>query len=106
MKSEYRRYNIVRASPPDYYTLSQVLRRHYSKSLKDEQIPDIIFIDDGKGKLAKAINMFSALKMCWNKDKPKLIAVEKAVHVSLDWKYYFCVTGKVLALPSDSLSLH
>ncbi len=87
--------------------MSQVLQRRYSKSLKDEQIPDIIFIDGGKGQLAKAIDMFSALKVCWNKDKPKLVAVAKGSERKPGLEtLFFCVTGKGMSLPSDSLALH
>ncbi len=49
----------------------------------------MIFIDDGKGKLAKAINMFSALKMCWNKDKLKLIAIAKGSARKLGFEILF-----------------
>lgn len=108
VKSEYRRYNIVGLPPgDDYAAMSHVLQRRYSKSLKDEQIPDIIFIDGGKGQLAKAIDMFSALKVCWNKDKPKLVAVAKGSERKPGLEtLFFCVTGKGMSLPSDSLALH
>lgn len=108
VRSEYRRYNIKGITPgDDYAAMSQVLQRRYSKTLKDEHIPDIIFIDGGKGQLAKAINIFSSLNVSWNKDKPKLIAVAKGSERKAGLEtLFFSVEGKGMSLPSDSLALH
>jgi excinuclease ABC subunit C len=74
-KTDYRRYNIEGITPgDDYAAMAQALARRY-RDVKDEtKIPDILFIDGGKGQLAQAENYFDDWKQ--NK-KPLLIGVAK-----------------------------
>ena len=79
VKSEFRRYNITGITPgDDYAAMEQVLTRRYSKKdLPDEKIPDIIFIDGGKGQLNQALHVFAQLEVNWDKSHPILIGVAK-----------------------------
>jgi excinuclease ABC subunit C len=64
-KSDYRRYNINNITPgDDYAAMRQALQRRYRKSSEDEderKLPDVLFIDGGKGQLRQAIEVFDEL---------------------------------------------
>ena len=79
LKSEYRRYNVTDITPgDDYAAMEQTLRRRYDKKdLPEDKIPDVIFIDGGKGQLAKALKVFEELNVNWDKNRPILIGVAK-----------------------------
>lgn len=57
--SEYRRYNITDITPgDDYAAMRSVLTRRYSKLVASEgHLPDMIFIDGGKGQLGVAVEV-------------------------------------------------
>lgn len=79
VKSEFRRYNISGITEgDDYAAMDQVLTRRYNKKdLPEDKIPDVIFIDGGKGQLNQAIKLFASLDVNWNKNHPILIGVAK-----------------------------
>lgn len=108
LKSEYRRYNISGITPgDDYAAMNQVLTRRYGKSLEETKVPDIIFIDGGKGQLAQAVEVFDSLDVDWDKSHPKLIGVAKGSDRKAGLETLFFVPeGEGMALPSDSPALH
>ncbi|OCQ51121.1 UvrABC system protein C [Photorhabdus australis subsp. thailandensis] len=107
LRSEYRRYNISGITPgDDYAAMNQVLRRRYGKVLDESKIPDIIFIDGGKGQLAQAINVFQSLEVEWDKTRPQLISVAKGSDRKAGLETLFFATGENMALPPDSSALH
>lgn len=75
LKSDYRRYNIEGITPgDDYAAMAQALKRRYKNANDVTKIPDILFIDGGKGQLAQAEAFFAD----WPEDKcPTLIGVAK-----------------------------
>lgn len=75
LKSDYRRYNIDGITPgDDYAAMAQALARRYKNVQDAEKIPDILFIDGGKGQLSQAEQFFEE----WPHDKkPLLIGVAK-----------------------------
>ncbi|WP_419177446.1 excinuclease ABC subunit UvrC [Catenovulum agarivorans] len=74
MKTDYRKYNITGITPgDDYAAMAQVLSRRYKSPQPEDKIPDIIFIDGGKGQLAQAENYF----VDWPQKMPLLIGVAK-----------------------------
>lgn len=74
LKTDYRKYNISGITPgDDYAAMAQVLARRYKKPQPEDKIPDIIFIDGGKGQLAQAEAYFSD----WNQKMPLLVGVAK-----------------------------
>ena len=59
LKSEYRRFNIegIQAGD-DYAAMEQALTRHYTRIQAGEgQLPDILFIDGGKGQVNKVAHV-------------------------------------------------
>jgi excinuclease ABC subunit C len=57
--SEYRRYNITGITPgDDYAAMRDVLTRRYKKVAAGEgKVPDLVFIDGGKGQLGIAVEV-------------------------------------------------
>ncbi|OWO84600.1 excinuclease ABC subunit C [Photorhabdus luminescens] len=108
LRSEYRRYNINGITPgDDYAAMNQVLRRRYGKALDKSKIPDIIFIDGGKGQLAQAIDVFQSLDVEWDKTRPQLIGVAKGSDRKAGLEtLFFATQDKGIALPPDSPALH
>jgi excinuclease ABC subunit C len=65
-KSDYRRYNIRDITPgDDYAAMRQALQRRYKKTKDDDEdsrkLPDVLFIDGGKGQLRQAVEVFDEL---------------------------------------------
>jgi excinuclease ABC subunit C len=58
-KKEYRKYKVrTVAGPDDYETMREVVRRRYTRVLKDDlPLPDLILIDGGKGQLTAALDV-------------------------------------------------
>lgn len=58
-KKAYRKYHIKSVKgPDDYATMKEVIRRRYSRLLKEgAKLPDLILIDGGKGQLSAAIDV-------------------------------------------------
>ncbi|WP_454877895.1 excinuclease ABC subunit UvrC [Serratia inhibens] len=108
LRSEYRRYNIADITPgDDYAAMAQVLKRRYGKALEEKKIPDVIFIDGGKGQLGMAIDVFNSLNVTWDKNKPLLIGIAKGADRKAGLETLFFVPeGEGISLPSDSPALH
>ncbi|MGQ4275870.1 excinuclease ABC subunit UvrC [Pseudidiomarina sp. E22-M8] len=81
-KSDYRRYNIKGITPgDDYAAMAQALQRRFDpvKNAKIDAapMPDILFIDGGKGQLSQAENYFADWSSEATKAAPLLIGVAK-----------------------------
>lgn len=65
LKSDYRRFNIEDITPgDDYAAMRQALMRRYLKVKKGEgKLPDVLFIDGGKGQLKQAEEVFEELQI-------------------------------------------
>ena len=65
IKTDYRRYNIEGIAPgDDYAALHQALTRRYTRLREEEgRLPDILFIDGGKGQLAQAREVLEELQV-------------------------------------------
>ena len=65
LKSDYRRFNIEDITPgDDYAAMRQALTRRYTRLKKGEgKLPDILFIDGGKGQLAEAEAVLEELQI-------------------------------------------
>ena len=108
LKSDYRRFNIEGITGgDDYAAMEQALLKRYDKPLEPEKIPDIIFIDGGKGQLNRALETFANLKVSWDKSKPLLIGVAKGVERKAGLETLLISKwDKEIHLPPDSPALH
>ncbi len=64
-KAEYRRFNIEDITPgDDYAAMRQALRRRYTRMLKEQRdLPDILFIDGGRGQIGVALEVVAELQI-------------------------------------------
>ncbi len=87
--------------------MEQALLKRYDKPLEQEKIPDVIFIDGGKGQLNRALQTFAKLNVKWDKNQPHLIGVAKGIDRKAGLEtLILSKQGKILHLPSDHLALH
>lgn len=82
-KKEYRHFNINTVEgPDDYASMREVLNRRYSRLLaEDEELPQLVVVDGGKGQLNAAIEAFDEVGV---RDKIAAIGIAKR----LDEIYY------------------
>lgn len=101
--THYRQYHIEDITPgDDYAAMAQVLSRRYRTAVADENVPDIIFIDGGKGQLKQAEEYFLQWPM-----RPLLIGIAKGESrkpglETLIWGY----SRKIMHLPKEHPALH
>ena len=67
MKSDYRRFNLKPAAPgDDYSAMAEALKRRYARVKKGEvPMPDVLFVDGGKGQLSEAMTVLDELELDW-----------------------------------------
>ncbi|MDF2178745.1 excinuclease ABC subunit UvrC [Aliiglaciecola sp. CAU 1673] len=104
-KSDYRRYNIEGITPgDDYAAMAQALKRRYRQVSDESKIPDILFIDGGKGQLAQAEACFEN----WEHAKiPMLIGVAKGTSRKPGLETLILAGNHAtIPLDADSAALH
>lgn len=64
-KKDYRRYHIrTVVGPDDYATMREVFTRRYTKAIQNqEELPNLIIVDGGKGQLSAAVKVLEELKL-------------------------------------------
>jgi len=64
-KSDYRRFNIEGVTPgDDYAAMKQALHRRYKRLKASEAaLPDVLFIDGGKGQVSQAMDVLQELQL-------------------------------------------
>ncbi len=104
LKSDYRRFNIDGITPgDDYAAMAQALRRRYTRIQKGEgQLPDILFIDGGKGQLHEAEKIFEELQIVG----VTLVGVAKGPSRKAGLESLFVSGGGELVLSPDNPGLH
>lgn len=65
LKSDYRRFNIDNITPgDDYAAMRQALTRRYTRLIKENRdLPQILFIDGGKGQISVALEVMTELQI-------------------------------------------
>ncbi|NOU49650.1 excinuclease ABC subunit UvrC [Pseudoalteromonas sp. JBTF-M23] len=102
---EYRRYNVTGITPgDDYAAMDFALYKRYSKLQDEAKVPDVIFIDGGKGQLGRAEAFFAD----WPLDKlPLLVGVAKGTSRKPGLETLLIDGGRrTVNLDSDSPALH
>lgn len=105
LKSDYRRYNVHGITPgDDYAAMAFALDKRYSKVTSEEKMPDIIFIDGGKGQLSKAEEFFSNIE---NLKTPLLVGVAKGESRKPGLETLILAgSHQLISLPATSSALH
>ncbi len=67
LKSDYRRFNLKPAAAgDDYAAMAEAIRRRYARVKKGEvPMPDVLFVDGGKGQLSEALTVLDELELDW-----------------------------------------
>jgi excinuclease ABC subunit C len=105
LKSDYRRFNINDITPgDDYAAMAQALRRRYTRIVSGEgSLPDILFIDGGKGQLSTAAEILSEIGVY----DVLLVGVAKGVERRAGMEQLFLLQRQQpLILDSHSPALH
>ena len=104
LKSDYRRFNLSPGSAgDDYAAMAEALKRRYTRVKKGEvPVPDVLFVDGGKGQLAEAMTVLDELELGWL----KVVAVAKGRSRRPGAEQLFVAGEKTaLRLPPDSPAL-
>jgi excinuclease ABC subunit C len=104
-KSDYRKFNIEGITPgDDYAAMQQALERRYRRLRSGEGVvPDILFIDGGKGQVAQAMSVLSDLQV----EGVEVIGVAKGVTRKAGFETLIGGgTGVEKQLPGDHPALH
>ncbi|MBJ16113.1 MAG: excinuclease ABC subunit C [Legionellaceae bacterium] len=101
-KSLYRQFNITGITPgDDYAAMNQALTRRYQRLLAEDNLPDLLIIDGGKGQISAAMQVLTHLNII---DLPVLgIAKGPQRKAGLERLIY---QGQEFALAADSAVLH
>ncbi len=113
LKSDYRRFNITNIIPgDDYAAMRQVLLRRYTRLKKGEgKLPDILFIDGGRGQVSQAEAVLEELQITGvgivgiAKGPGRKAGLESLISSSA-LGAGLSAPGAPLILPSDSPALH
>jgi excinuclease ABC subunit C len=104
LKSDYRRYNVHGITPgDDYAAMAFALNKRYRNATL-EKMPDIIFIDGGKGQLAKAEQFFAEIAL---EKTPLLVGVAKGESRKPGLETLILAgSHQLISLPATSPALH
>jgi excinuclease ABC subunit C len=103
-KRDYRLFNIEGITPgDDFAAMQQALTRRYQRIKNGEGLlPDILFIDGGKGQLSQAIQVLNELAI----DNVMLIGISKGEGRKPGLETLHFQEGAEMQLAADSPALH
>lgn len=105
LKSDYRRFNIEGVTGgDDYAAMHQALKRRYTRIKAGEgALPDILFIDGGKGQVTQALKVLEELQI----DNLLVVGVAKGTTRKAGFEILLRAdTGQEFVMRSDSPALH
>jgi excinuclease ABC subunit C len=105
LKKDYRHFNIEDITAgDDYAAMKQALTRRYTRIKKGEgALPDILFIDGGKGQVTQAIEVMESLQIT----EVCIIGVAKGVTRKAGFETLIIAdTSEEVTLAADSAALH
>jgi excinuclease ABC subunit C len=105
LKADYRRFNIEDITGgDDYAAMKQALMRRYKRLKEGEaKLPDILFIDGGKGQVSQAEAVLEELQI----NDILLIGITKGEGRKADLDtLYLSASKRKIILPADSPALH
>jgi len=105
LKSDYRRFNLKPAAAgDDYAAMAEALRRRYARVKKGEvPMPDVLFVDGGKGQLSAALTVLDELELDWL----QVVAIAKGrARKPGSEQLFLAGSSTPTILPSDSPALH
>ncbi|MDB6062811.1 MAG: excinuclease subunit [Verrucomicrobiaceae bacterium] len=105
LKSDYRKFNIEGITPgDDYAAMAQALSRRYARLKRGEgKMPDILFIDGGKGQVTQAVQALEEMQIT----EVLIIGVAKGVDRKAGMEVLIRPdTHQEIVLPRDSIALH
>jgi len=107
IKSEYRNYNIKDIQGgDDYAAMKQVLERRYSKRQHSaELLPDLVFIDGGKGQLHTALDVFESLNLFTIKQNLRVLGISKGAARKAGYEEIIDENYDILPIKMDSPAL-
>jgi len=107
IKSEYRNYNIKDIQGgDDYAAMKQVLERRYGKRQHSaELLPDLVFIDGGKGQLHTALDVFESLNLFSMKPNLRVLGVSKGPERKSGYEDIIDENYAILPIKLDSPAL-
>ena len=104
-KSDYRKFNIEGITPgDDYAAMQQALERRYRRLKSGEgALPDVLFIDGGKGQVGQAMSVLQDLQL----SGIEVIGVAKGATRKAGFETMINgATGEERQLPGDNAALH
>lgn len=105
VKNDYRKFNITSITPgDDYAAMEQALTRRYTRIKKGEgKLPDILFIDGGKGQVSEALKVLEELQI----SDVLVVGIAKGPERKPGLETLVIAdTGRTIDLPPDSAALH
>ena len=105
-KKRYRRFDIdtQKVNPEDDFAMMKhVLMRRLARGVKEENLPDVMMIDGGKGQLQKA---YESVKSFGLEDKIILVGVAKGENRNAGNEKLVFTNGKEVYLGNHSSVLH
>jgi excinuclease ABC subunit C len=104
LKADYRRFNIDGITPgDDYAAMSQALLRRYTRIKKGEgKLPDILFIDGGKGQLTQAKTILESLQITG----VLMVGIAKGPGRKAGLETLFLENGEQVYMAPDNPGLH
>ena len=108
LSSEYRRFNISGITGgDDYAAMAQALERRFGKQQAADKVPDILFIDGGKGQLVRAEEIMARHLDKLGGKYPLLIGIAKGESRKPGLEtLIFGESHEELHLPNDLPALH